>query len=159
MSTGSPRSGPSRWASGRTLDAGMVGGVEAVALGLLVFVFGTLLVVNTWGVIDAKLAATAAAREATRAFVEAPSADAAWSGAERAARQTIAGHGRDPDPIRLAAPGAELRRCALVTMEVTIPIHLVAVPLVRGPRVMDVTGRHRERVDALRAGLPGEAEC
>ena len=47
-------------------------GIEALFFGLLVLVFGTLVVANAWGVIDAKLSAAGAAREAARAFVQTP---------------------------------------------------------------------------------------
>ena len=52
-------------------ERGAVGGIEVLPLGMLVLVVGTLLVVNAWAVVDAKLAASAAAREAARAYVEA----------------------------------------------------------------------------------------
>ena len=52
-------------------DAGMAGGVEALPFGLLVFVVGALLTLNAWAVVDAKFAVDAAARQATRSYVEA----------------------------------------------------------------------------------------
>ena len=51
-------------------DRGVVGGVEAIPFGLLLFVAGTLLVANAWAVIDAKMAATSAAREAARTYMK-----------------------------------------------------------------------------------------
>lgn len=142
-------------------DRGMVAGMEAVALGMLVFVFGTLLIVNTWAVVDGKLAVEAAAREATRAFVESPSADAGWAAAEAAAGATIAGHGRDPARLSMrAAEGAELRRCAPVTFETRYDVPVLPMRLLgRAGGTITVTGRHTERVDAHRSGLPGEASC
>ena len=58
-------------------DHGQVAGIEVLPFGLLTFVVGMLLVANAWGVVDAKMATTSAAREAVRAYVEAPDADAA----------------------------------------------------------------------------------
>ena len=43
-------------------------GMEVIPFGLLTFVVGALLVANAWAVIDAKMAVSAAAREATRAY-------------------------------------------------------------------------------------------
>ena len=77
-------------------EAGQVGGLEAVVFGVLVFVVGTLIVANAWGVIDAKLAASAAARKRRAAYVEAPAATDAEALARKAADDAMAGHGRDP---------------------------------------------------------------
>ena len=87
-------------------DAGMVGGIEALPFGLLVFVVGALLVANAWAVVDAKFAVDAAARQATRSYVEAEvgGARAADAGSVRDAEQiaieagmaALTAHGRDP---------------------------------------------------------------
>ena len=69
--------------------------------GLLTFVVGTLLVANAWGVVDAKLAVTSAAREAVRAYVEAPTPATRPRRADDAAAEAIAGHGRNPDATTL----------------------------------------------------------
>ena len=53
--------------------------------GVLIFVVGSLLIANAWAVVDAKLATTAAAREAARAYVESGSA-AAGAGAASTGR-------------------------------------------------------------------------
>jgi Mg2+/Co2+ transporter CorC len=42
-------------------DEGVVGGLEALPFGLLIFVVGALLIANVWAVVDAKLAVSAAA--------------------------------------------------------------------------------------------------
>ena len=72
-------------------DHGQVAGIEVLPFGLLTFVVGMLLVANAWGVVDAKMATTSAAREAVRAYVEASDADAAVAAADEAA---AGGHGR-----------------------------------------------------------------
>jgi mannose-1-phosphate guanylyltransferase len=58
-------------------DSGQVGGIEVIPFGILTFVIAMLVIANAWGAIDADLATTSAAREAVRAFVEAPDEDAA----------------------------------------------------------------------------------
>jgi hypothetical protein len=45
-------------------------GIEALPFGFLVLVAGSLLLANAWAVVDAKFAASAAAREAVRVYVE-----------------------------------------------------------------------------------------
>ena len=57
-------------------EHGQVGGIEGLVFGVLVFVFGALLVANAWAVVDAKSAASVAAREAARVCVESSYADA-----------------------------------------------------------------------------------
>ncbi len=87
-------------------DAGQVAGIEAVPFGLLVLTVGVLLVAHTWAVVDAKFVTTAAAREAARAYVEAPLPGLAEASAMEAARRrgrAIRARSRDPAP----RPGVE----------------------------------------------------
>lgn len=142
-------------------DAGQ-GGIEGLVFGVAVFVFGTLVVTNAWGVIDAKAAATAAVREATRSFVEssAGSTAAALAEAHAAGEEAIAGYGRDPQLMELVPEAAALERCARVTMRVEYPVPLVAIPAIgRVGRGFTATGRHSEIVDPLRSGLPDRGTC
>lgn len=143
-------------------DDGQVGGVEGLVFGVLVFVLGTLVVANAWGVVDAKMAAGSAAREATRAFVEsdAGSADGALVEAEGVARRTIAGYGRDPAKLELTPEAATLRRCARVTLRVEYPVPLIRLPLLGAHgQGFIATGRHSEIVDPYRSGLPDAGTC
>jgi hypothetical protein len=144
-------------------DAGQVGGMEAVVFGMLVLVLGMLVVANAWGVVDAKLAASAAAREGVRTFVEStqPTAGAAFAEARLAAEDTIVAHGRSRDRFGMDAPvGLTLARCARVTFEVTYRVPLVSVPVLgRLGRGFTVTGRHSEVVDPYRSGLADRSSC
>ena len=101
-------------------ERGQIGGIEVLPFGVLIFVAGSLLLANAWAVIDAKLAATAAAREATRAYVEAPDQATAEAAAFRAANDTIAGHGRDPHQLRLNNNDPTFVRCARVVYEAAL---------------------------------------
>jgi hypothetical protein len=117
-------------------EAGFVGGLEALPFGVLVFVVGVAMLVNAWGVIDATLAASAAAR--------------------RAATDAIDGHKADPGRWDLRTEGgADLRRCARVTFVVTYDVPTFRLPWVGsfGGRVITATGRHSEVVDPYRQGL------
>ena len=137
-------------------------GLEGLFFGVAVFIFGTLVVANAWGVIDAKTAASAAAREATRAFVEssAASTELALGEAEAAAAATIAGHGRDPLQAELVPEGALLERCARVTMRVEYPVPLITIPAFgRFGRGFVAVGRHSELVDPFREGLRPGSGC
>ena len=50
----------------RRREQGFVAGGEVLPFGVLIFVLGTLLLVNAWAVIDAKFAVSSASREAAR---------------------------------------------------------------------------------------------
>lgn len=136
--------------------------MEAVIFGVVIFVAGTLVIANAWGVIDAKMATTAAAREATRAFVEASDGEAGVEEAHSAAQEAMRGHGRaDPGraTYRLPAP-TELRRCARVISTVTYRVPLIAIPLLgRRGGGYTVRASHAEIVDPFRGGLRDTSQC
>ena len=143
-------------------DHGQVGGIEGVIFGVLVFVLGVLVIANAWGVVDAKLAASAAAREGTRAFVESrghSTEDAALE-AIAAADQALVGHGRSVarrEPIEIEGT---LTRCSRVTVRVRYRVPLVSIPLLgRYGTGFRATGRHSEIVDPFRAGLEDRSTC
>ena len=153
-------------------EDGFVAGGEALALGVVVFIVGTLLVLNAWRLVDGKLAVETAAREAVRGLVEAPVevlVDPARSQevAVSSARAVLVAH-RGPDD----APDATWRfvgtrlqgtvaRCAPLTASVTIDVSTVRVPLVpAGFGTVRLTGAHTERLEPYRSGLPlGGAAC
>lgn len=138
------------------------GGVEGLVFGTAIFVLGTLVVANAWGVIDAKAAAAAAAREATRTFVESSAASTALAleEAQAAAEDTIAGYGRNPLLMELVPESALLERCARVTMRVDYPVPLITIPAIgRFGRSFVATGRHSEVVDPFRGGLSDRGSC
>ncbi len=144
----------------RREERGQLGGLEGLAFGVLVFVIGTLVVVNAWAAIDAKLAAASAAREAARAYVESADGEDAEQEAAAAAAQALRGYGRDPDRMTLRhSPGA-FGRCRRVTFTVEYPVSLAAIPLINRPALTFVAAsRHSELVDPFRSGLSGEANC
>jgi hypothetical protein len=142
-------------------EDGVVGGLEALPFGVLVFVVGTLLVGNAWGLVDAKLATGAAAREAARAYVEATSAEAAATAARAAAAAALTAHGRDAAKMRVSQEGgAPFARCVRVAFEVAYPVPAVVLPWIGGyGEGFTARSRHSEIVDPLRSGLTGEADC
>lgn len=142
-------------------DRGQAGGVEALAFGLLIFVVGTLLVANTWAVIDAKMAVDAAAREGARSYVEARSAAAAQTAADRAAREAITAQGRTADRLQIQTvtrPGFE--RCARATVTARYPVAAINLPIIGGfGHRFWVSSSHSELVDPYAAGLSGATAC
>ena len=150
---------PHRLGRTRRTEAGQVGGIEALAFGVLIFVLGTLVVANAWGVLDAKMAAGGAAREAARAFVTSPSTADPTARARDAAAASIQAVGRSPQRMGLSVAGAFMR-CARIVATVRYRVPLVHIPLLGGfGDGLTVAARHSELVDPYRNGLPGEAGC
>ena len=139
-------------------EDGVVGGVEALPFGVLVFVVGSLIVVNAWGVVDAKMAVASAAREAVRAFVEAPAGTDAELEGRRAAARTMQALGRTGREPGIEVRG-DLTRCARVTATVSYDIPAIRLPWVRDWGTLTARSTASEIVDPLRSGLEGEATC
>jgi hypothetical protein len=129
--------------------------MEVIPFGVLTFVVGALLIANAWAVVDAKMAVSAAAREATRAFVEAPVDGDPLALADAAARSAIAGAGRDPAKLTITPLDAVFARCETVRYEASYQIPAVKVPWVGGFGAgFTATARHAEVVDPYRSGVP-----
>jgi len=141
-------------------DRGAAGNIEVLPFALLVFVVGSLLITNAWAVIDARMAVSSAAREATRAYTEALSSGVAETSAHKAATETIAGHGRDPARLRLDITTAGFGRCDPVTIRAGYEVPAVHLPWVGGyGRGFEVWSTHTERIDPYRSGLAGASRC
>lgn len=129
-------------------------GLEVLPFGVLIFVMGSLVALNAWAVIDARLAASSAAREAARAYVESPSEPIGRQAALEAAREAVAAYRRDPDDLELRLPQEEeFGRCHRVTFTATLEAPTVRIPLGQGWGRSQVTVSHVEIVDPLRGGL------
>jgi hypothetical protein len=130
-------------------------GMEVIPFGILTFAVGALVVANAWAVIDAKMAVSAAAREATRAFVEAPVDGDPEVLADEAARAAIAGFGRNPENLVLTQVEGTFARCETVRYEASYRLPAVRVPWVGGfGDGFTATARHAEVVDPYRTGVP-----
>ncbi|HEX3620864.1 MAG TPA: hypothetical protein VHT97_00955 [Acidimicrobiales bacterium] len=139
----------------RRNESGQVAGIEAIPFGLLTFVVGALLVANAWAVIDAKIAVSAAAREATRAYAEAPVDGDPLALADAAARDAIQGAGRDPGQLVLTPIEATFARCERVTFQASYRIPAIRLPWLGGfGEGFTASARHSEIVDPYRTGLP-----
>lgn len=135
-------------------------GAEVLPFCVLIFVFGTLLLVNAWGVIDAKFAVTSAAREAARTYAESDGDRAGEGAARRAAEDAIASYGRDPERLRLDDPTGAFVRCGTVSYTASYPVPALRIPVIGGfGHAFDVTSTHSTRVDRLRAGLSADSAC
>ena len=159
------------WRRRRDGEDGIVAGGEALLLGTLVFVVGSLLIISAWTLVDAKLAVESAAREAARAVVEAPSSalnsDATLSDstaqrlADDAALARMTAQRGDPDAaiagwslVDVRVTG-QFQRCGAITSEVRITVDTPRLPIV-GRRLTagQLVGTHTERIEPYRSGLP-----
>lgn len=141
-------------------ERGQVGGVEALSFGVLILVLGVLGVASAWAVVDAKVAAASAAREATRAFVESDGSAAAWVDAEHRGREAFAGHGRNPTSLDLPRPHDAFGRCGPITVTATTTVDLPRLPGIRAAsRRVRVRASHTEVVDPYRSGVGRGPSC
>ena len=140
-------------------ERGQIGGAEAVAFGVLVLVLGMLGAATAWAVVDTKVAAASAAREAARAWVESDGSAGAWDAAAERGREAFAGHGRDPSTLDLPRPAGGFERCGAITVTASTAVHLPRIPGVRAvARRVTVRASHTEVVDPYRSGLDRKGE-
>ena len=146
-------------------ERGQVAGIEALPFGLLIFVAGTLLLVNIWGVVDARFAADAAAREAARYVVESAALDRHPSdvrdGARDVAVRTLQDHGwRRESTVRVRPDAAVLERCERIQVTVSTDVPAIRLPFFGGfGDGFEIVATHSELVDPTRSGLAGRADC
>ena len=137
-------------------EGGWIAGAETLPFGFLILVVGALLLANAWGVVDAKLAVSAAAREGARSFVESEP-DLAEDGATASAAATLAAFGRDLAEVTVGNPEG-FRRCARVSVTVSHRVPALVLPWIGGfGEGFTVTSTHSEIVDPFRDGVPGNA--
>ncbi len=135
-------------------ERGQIGGVEAIAFGVLVLVLGMLGAASAWSVVDTKVAASSAAREAARSWVESDGSPGAWDEAASRGREAFAGHGRNPATLSLPHPADGFARCGPVTVTASTAVDLPRLPGVRAvARRVTVRASHTEVVDPYRSGL------
>ena len=134
-------------------EGGQIGGAESLAFGVLVLVLGVLGAATAWAVIDTKMAAASAAREAARTYVESDGSQANWDEAAGRGRQAYAGHGRNPATLDLPRPPGDFARCGPLTVTASTALELPRIPGIRAvARRVTVRASHTEVVDPYRAG-------
>ena len=140
-------------------EEGFTAGLESLVFGVLVFVIGTLVVVNAWAVVDARFATAGAAREAVRAVVEAgedvDGEVALLARAQSAADQSFVAHGYATPPA-LVDTALDRRRCATVSVTVEVEVVPALLPGLAVTPSYTVRSSYAEVVDPFRSGLVGE---
>lgn len=145
-------------------EAGIVGGVEMLPLGVLIFAVGALVVLNLWALVDAKLAVSSASREAIRTMSESSDVEAGMVSGDAAAHRVISGGGRNLERFSMSwtaadrgAGTAELSRCLRLAARATYQVPALAVPWIGALGSVEVSATSSELVDPYRDGLPGVA--
>lgn len=146
---------------GRNTQSGMVGGMEVLPFGVLIFVAGALLLTNVWAVIDTKMATSAAAREGTRSYVESPNRISGEAAARAASAQLMSGYGKKPEEVEVIVKGsASFQRCDRVSVVVRYKIPAFVLPFGIGlGHGTTVSSQHSEIIDPLRSGLGKTNSC
>lgn len=139
-------------------EDGVVGGVEVLPFGVLVFVVGTLIVLYAWAVVDAKLAVAAAAREGARAYVETPAGADPRTAAAAAVQRSLAAVGRTARTPQVTITGS-FERCSRVTVSVGYGVPALRLPWMGDIGATTARSTASEIVDPLRSGLGGTASC
>jgi Flp pilus assembly protein TadG len=133
--------------------------LEFVFLALLLLVPLVYVLLAAFAVQRAAYALSAAAREAGRGYLTAPSAEAADARALAALDIALRDHGLRADDVSLAVdctaepcltPGATVT----VRLSTTVPLPFVPALLGRPAAGISVRAEHAEVVDAYRAGRP-----
>jgi Flp pilus assembly protein TadG len=129
-----------------------VAGSEVLVVGVVVFVIGTLMLTNFWAVLRAKVQVATAAREATRAWVEAESTGEAQRSIDAAVRAALGPSRAAIADVRVS--GGALVRCQPVTVTVGVDVPVLRLPGVHGGvGSFRVAASHTEIVDPWRTGL------
>lgn len=138
-------------------EDGFVAGAESLIFGVVIFVLGTIVVLNAWSALDARFAAAGAAREAVRAVVDASEGADLAEVANSAAVDAFAGHGRDPAGLEVVwvgdADGPERARCGEVRFRVETTVDVVLLPRWNSPPSFQVSALHAELIESYREGI------
>lgn len=142
----------------RRSERAQMAGIESIPFGILVFVAGTLLIVNAWATVTTRTTATSIAREYLRAYTNAPSQPEAIEAGDRAARAVAAAHDIDSTQLRIERP-VIWEPCGVAVVAVTITVPEIRAPFLGGFGSTEVRVQHRDRLDPYRVGLgsPGPA--
>lgn len=123
----------------------MAAGAEALALGTLVLLAGTILIINAWAVIDTHMALEAAAREYLRAYTEADGPLAAAEDGNAAAAAVLRDRPGLLNRLEVDPPAPEtFGPCAPAAVTVT-----ARVPSIRIPAIGTQWGSHTVSISAV----------
>ena len=129
-------------------DRGQAAGFEMWAIGILVFVAGTLLVAQAWATLNARSSAGQMAQEYLRAYSESSTHLEATDSADRALRSVASA--RHVIAYRVTPP-TQFGPCQLVAVTVAIDLPAMRIPFVGSWGEHTVTATRRELTDPYRS--------
>ncbi len=125
-------------------ERGFVAGAEALAVGTLILVAGSILTANAWAVIDTRMALESAAREYLRTYTESTDPISASQDAHAAMRRVLADRPGLLEGLELEPPsGSGFGPCAPASVSMRASVPTIHIPL------LDASwGRHTVGVSA-----------
>lgn len=134
-------------------ERGGIAGVEMLPIGFLVFVIGSLMIVNAWTVVDSWMAVSTAAREGARVYVESDPTEA-WPAASARIIEVMDDYGRGDRAMVPVPPALDsYERCAVVTITASYDLAFINLPFIGSWGSLDaIEARHSERIDPYRSG-------
>ena len=137
-------------------ESGQAGG-EILFFSAILITAMLLVIVNAWATINAKFMVTAAAREASRAYVESISETDATANAESAAASVYGSYRANTARTKPIEITGEFGRCERITISARYQMPAMTIPFFSisfGSRT--VSSAHSEIVDPYRSGLENE---
>ena len=134
-------------------ERGQAAGIETIPIGVLVFISGTLLVVNAWAIVTNRSTADSLAREYLRAYTKESSRPAALAAGQRVVDAIVDAHGLPHERVRIEPPTQWLA-CAPATVTIRLTVPEVRAPFLGGFGTTEIVVTHRDRLDGYRAGIP-----
>lgn len=129
----------------RRSERAMVAGAEALAIGTVVLLAGTILVVNAWAVIDTRLALEGAAREYLRAYTESDGPVSASVQGDAAARAVLEDRPGLLERLKVDPPRQDLfGPCAPAAVTMAAQVPTIGIPAIRSG-----WAQHTVRVSAV----------
>jgi len=128
-------------------DRGQAAGFEMWAIGILVFVCGTLLVAQAWATVNARQSAGQIAQQYLRAYSESSTRAEALDAGDRAAHAVA--DSRHVSTFRVTPPSA-FGRCQFVVVTADVTVPAVRIPYLGSWGAQSVTATRRELTDPYR---------
>jgi hypothetical protein len=119
---------------------------------VLVFVAGTLLVVNAWAVVSNRATADSLAREYLRAYTKESSRPDALEAGQQVVDAIVASHVMPADRVHVDPPTA-WGACAVAVVTVRLTVPDIQAPFLGSLGSHRITVVHRDRIDAYRRGV------
>ncbi len=137
----------------RSDDRGQAAGFEMWAIGILVFVCGTLLVSQAWATVNARQSAGQIAQQYLRAYSESSTRLEAIEAGEQAA--SAVADSRHVSNFRVTSPST-FGRCRLVVVTAEVVVPGIRIPYLGSWGTRSVTATRRELTDPYRPIDAGE---